>query len=291
LFAINPPAPAGTIRTVEAPPITISNGEETVKIPTRFIQYRPGYNEIDQSPTWYDASVLYVDASEGGGGVAVIEGQELVDNDENVSVVALQNEFRQGGTGRVTVELQPARSVTNEIPDGPLTVTVPTRLSESDWENKTNITSKNSYVSVTDDNNDDIYDLELNTTTEKLTVDTVGVQEAPEDPTQSASAAIGGDVETGGDEVYDIVNVNPTAAGGNDINVQFEIDTSDAGAQVEVRSLRDDGSVRETTGVIPVSDTQPQTETVKGGNQATEVQVILYNADGSEQDRRTVSAP
>lgn len=189
LFAINPPAPAGTIRTVESPPITISNGEETVTIPTRFLQYRPGYNEIDQSPTWYDTSVLYVDAREEGGGVAVIEGQELVDN-ENVSIVALQREFRRSGTGRVTVELQPAVNPTDEIPDGPLTITIPTRLSESDWENKTDLTESPVYDDVTDTDNDvgvdnsDIYNLTLNTNANNLTVDTVGVQEAPEEPTQ-----------------------------------------------------------------------------------------------------------
>jgi len=73
IFAINPPDPAGTIRTTESYNITIEGSGESVNVSTRFIQYRPGYNEIDQSPTWYDASVLYVDARDEGGGIAVIE--------------------------------------------------------------------------------------------------------------------------------------------------------------------------------------------------------------------------
>jgi len=101
-------------------------------IPTRFIEYRPGYNELDRSPTWYDASVLYLDARNDEGGIAVIEDQALVDGGE-VQITALQNEFRRSGTGQVTLELRPAESVTGDIPEDDLIITVPTRLSEDDW--------------------------------------------------------------------------------------------------------------------------------------------------------------
>jgi len=201
VFTINPPSPAGTIQTTESYPIVISNGtpEGTVTVPTRFLQYRPGYNEIDQSSTWYDASVLYVDARDDGG-VAVIEDQELVGEDGEVRIVALQNEFRRSGTGRVTLELRPVENVTRTLPEGNLTVTVPTRLSEKDWKSKTDLpTDSDIYGGVTDDANDDgVYNLTLNTTAEKLTVDTVGVQEAPEEPTQNDDGAAGG--MDGGDD-------------------------------------------------------------------------------------------
>ena len=193
IFAINPPDPAGTIRTTESYNITIEGSGESVNVSTRFIQYRPGYNEIDQSPTWYDASVLYVDARDEGGGIAVIEDQELVTSDGEVRIVALQNEFRRSGTGRVTLELRPADNVTETLPEGDLTVTVPTRLSEEVWENKTDIpTDSDIYGGVTDDaNGDGIYNLTLNTTAENLTLDTVGVGEAPEDATQNDNARVG----------------------------------------------------------------------------------------------------
>lgn len=199
-FTINPPSPAGTIRTTDPYPITISNNsgtpEGTITIPTRFIEYQPGYNELDRSPTWYDASVLYLDARDGGGGIAVIEDQALVDNGE-IQITALQNEFRRSGTGQVTLELRPAENVSGDIPEGDLTVTVPTRLSEDDWEAKTDLpTDSDVYVGVTDTGNDinnrNIYNLTLNTTANNLTVDTVGVQEAPEAPTQNDAARIGG---------------------------------------------------------------------------------------------------
>ena len=197
IFAINPPAPAGTIRTSQSYNITIEpESGDSVNVSTRFLQYRPGYNEIDPSSTWYDASVLYLDARDRGDGLVVIEDQALVDNGE-VQIVALQNEFRRGGTGQVTLELRPAENITEELPEGNLSVTIPTRLSEDDWKNKTDLpTDSDIYGGVTDDANDDgVYNLTLNTTAENLTVDTVGVGEAPEEPTQNDDGTL-----TGGDD-------------------------------------------------------------------------------------------
>jgi len=139
--------------------------------------------------------VLYVDAR--GGGLAVIEGQNLVDENGEVQIVALQNEFRRSGTSRVTLELRPTENVNVTLPEGPVNVTIPTRLSEDTWENKTDLTDRDAYVGVTDTGDQGIYNLTLNTTAEKLTVDTVGVGEAPDDPKQNANAAVG---ESGGED-------------------------------------------------------------------------------------------
>ena len=202
MFAINPPPPAGTIRTTEAYPITIEKGSENVTIPTRFVQYQPGYNELDRSSMWYDASVLYVDAREGEGGVAVIEDQELVADDGSVRVVAVQNEFRRSGVSRVTLELRPAEGVTGRIPEGDLNVTVPTRLSDDEYWDESGISSD--AYSVTDDTNGDgVHNLTIETTASNLTVDTVGVQEAPEDPTQNDNARTGGSGDAPDDEDED----------------------------------------------------------------------------------------
>lgn len=196
VFTINPPAPAGIIRTSEPYPITIayeSNGTVIETIPTRFIEYQPGYNELDRSPTWYDASVLYLDANQGDG-IVVIEDQALVD-DGKVQITALQNEFRRSGIRRVTLELRPSESVTSNIPNADLTVTVPTRLSDDEYWSDTDIPS-NEYSITNDANDDGVYNLTLETTASNLTVDTVGVQEAPENPTQNDAARVGG--STGG---------------------------------------------------------------------------------------------
>ena len=246
VFSINPPAPAGTIRTSESYPITIayeSNGSVIETIPTRFIEYQPGYNEIDRSPTWYDASVLYLDARDEGGGIAVIEDQNLVDSDGEVQITALQNEFRRSGTGQVTLELRPAESVIGDIPEADLNVTVPTRLSNGEYWNSTDI-SNNKY-SVTDDANDDgIHNLTLETTTSSLTIDTVGVQEVPEEPVQNSNARIGGSTSENKPPVVEelIYQNDAVAYDGNDLDavaggVNFSV-TNRVGEDVTITDVR-----------------------------------------------------
>jgi len=291
-FTINPPSPAGTIRTTDPYPITISNNsgtpEGTITIPTRFIEYQPGYNELDRSSTWYDASVLYLDARDNGGGIAVIEDQALVDNGE-VQITALQNEFRRSGTSQVTLELRPAENVSGDIPEGDLTVTVPTRLSEDDWEAKTDLpTDSDVYVGVTDTGNDinnrNIYNLTLNTTTNNLTVDTVGVQEAPEAPTQNDAARIGGGTDgtggggnggggTGGTQCIDgNYNVNSNENGDlaytGSVNINAKV-TGDvvAGGNVNVNSgFGVDGNIQAGGSVSVNSGTRVTGDVSAGGN-------------------------
>lgn len=294
VFAINPPSPAGTIRTTDAYPITISNGSDTpegsITIPTRFIEYQPGYNELDRSPTWYDASVLYLDARDEGGGIVVIEDQNLVDGGE-VQITALQNEFRRSGTGRVTLELRPAKDVTGDIPEGDLTVTVPTRLSEDDWEAKTNFpTDSDVYDGVTDTgddiNNMNIYNLTLKTTASNLTVDTVGIQEAPEDPTQNADASIsgggsggdgsdgsdGGDGGNGGSTIeFTSLSAEVTSSGSSAIRaVTFTFDLSEIGEDTEF-TLTDSAN--------PNPNTNTETVTSSSGEQTIEVSIGDINGN------------
>ena len=246
VFSINPPAPAGTIRTSKSYPIIIayeSNGTVIETIPTRFIEYQPGYNELDRSPTWYDASVLYLDARDEGGGIAVIEDQNLVDSDGEVQITALQNEFRRSGTGQVTLELRPAENVIGDIPEADLNITVPTRLSNGEYWDSADI-SNNKY-SVTDDANDDgIHNLTLETTTSSLTIDTVGVQEVPEEPVQNSNARIGGSTSQNDPPVVEelIYQNDAVAYDGNDFDavaggVNFSV-TNRVGEDVTITDVR-----------------------------------------------------
>ena len=136
--AVNPPPPAGTIRT-EQHNISITNesGSGTpTNITTQFIEYQPGYNELDIGSTWYENSVLYFDERDRGNSIGIIEDQEIVE-DGNATIVALQNEFHETGTGRVTFELYPSNDLDAvSLPDenGTYTVEIPTRLDESYWE-------------------------------------------------------------------------------------------------------------------------------------------------------------
>jgi len=95
---------------------------------------------------------------------------------------------------------------------------------------------------------------------------------------------------TGG-ETYDVTINSASDGGGNSIDVEFSVDTTNNNAQVEVQSLSNDGSVRDSTGLVTVSSSQPQTETVNGKNQAAEVRVILYDENGNQQDSVTVGYP
>ena len=296
LFAINPPSPSGTIRTSESYPITITNGSDTRTIPTRFIEYRPGYHEIDQSPMWYDASVLYLDARDEGGGIAVIEDQNLVDSDSNeVQITALQNEFRRSGTGQVTLELYPAENVTETIPEGDLTVTVPTRLSGDEyWDDEANISS-DVYVGTSDANEAGIHNLTLKTTNENLTVDTVGVQEAPEDPTQNGDAGSGPQCTFG-------TNINPNALQWSkldnfktihskdywEIDVQVQDNDNDGDlSQVELQITDSNGIIRasQTYDTIPSAQWDPGTLTIDPNDPSYNVkQNIDYTITGTACD-------
>ncbi|WP_144050442.1 hypothetical protein [Halorubrum persicum] len=312
-FSINPPAPAGTLRTTQSYPITISNGsgtpDGTITIPTRFIQYRPGYNELDRSPTWYDASVLYVDARGEGGGIAVIEDQALVDG-RDVQITAVQREFQRSGTGRVTLELRPAQNVTGEIPTGDLTVTIPTRLNESDWESKTDLPTNSSvYVGVTDTDTDgvggfNIYNLTLNTTPDRLTVDTVGVQQDPDEPTQNDAASIpdgsgsdggtdGGDGGTDGGDggsgsqpsftslTASVDDYNKGQDAIRDISVSGTVDNVDSNGDIEIELTDDSGTLNSRR--IPMAGSFDEAFNTGSGNSGPSnvgVTVRLLDAAG-----------
>jgi len=184
-IAINSPPPAGLIQTSDAYPINISNGGELKAQPqTRFIEYRPGYNELDIGSTWYEHSLLYLDDRENGGGISVIQDQELVDNGQ-VTITALQNPFEETGTSRLTIEIYPKNDFTeSDIPDeGELNVTVPTRLDADEYWNQTLEDAGDTYQGVNDSahKENEIHAIELIVDAEDLQVNTVGIQTAPDE--------------------------------------------------------------------------------------------------------------
>ncbi|WP_158228637.1 polymer-forming cytoskeletal protein [Halorubrum sp. C191] len=257
VFTINPPAPAGTIRTSEPYPITISNNsgtpEGTITIPTRFIEYQPGYNELDRSPTWYDASVLYLDARDGGGGIAVIEDQTLVNNGE-VQITALQNEFRRSGTGRVTLELRPAENVTSNIPEGDLTVTIPTRLSGKEyWDDEFSEVGIYAGVNAGEDNPypNGVYALEFENVND-INVNTVGITD---EPNSGLKQDVGSDDSPGGPpvngDVLDDVRASELIGDTNNQEQEFEIDLEqdlDGGEEITIDLGFNTGGITYSTG-------------------------------------------
>lgn len=184
LFGINPPNPSGSIQTSEPYEIRISNATTTRTISTRFIQYTPRYNQLRSAPLWHDTSVNYVDERARGGGFAVIEGQNLVTDSGIVRVTAVQNEFRRSGTGRVTLEVYPTTAAsTDPFPTGDLTIELPTRLTGPEYWDDAGLPD-DTYLEVEEQaRGPGVHELRLETTSEELRVNTVGIQTEPTEGT------------------------------------------------------------------------------------------------------------
>jgi len=204
-LGINPPPPAGTIRTEEHN-ITIADASEpnsSVDIPTQFIEYQPGYNELEIGSTWYENSVLYFDGRDTGNSVSIIEDQEMIDGD-NLTVVSLNNSFEQTETGRTTLELYPPNDQNEtKLPevgeDGEYNVTIPTRLSGGEYWNDTLGDSK-FYNGINNmSGNDELRFLNLTVAPASLNINSVGIRLEPDknvvEDSKGSQRAEDGDIE------------------------------------------------------------------------------------------------
>ena len=213
LIALNPPQPTGTLQTSEPYNITIESQDDPddrADVATRFLTYEPGYNELPSRPVRYENSVLYREAENN----VFIEDQELVTDGGTLEITALQNELREQGTGQITVSLFPTREFTaDEIPDGEITVTIPTRLDEDYWDGE--LEDTDIYVGVDTEDNpypDDINAIEFELDTEETDLDlnTVGIDSEPEDDeTEPLKQGVGGNVNenANGNGQSDRINV------------------------------------------------------------------------------------
>ncbi|WP_144798060.1 hypothetical protein [Halorubrum depositum] len=249
LFAINPPDPAGTLQTSQPYNITIDDGtNEPVNISTRFVRYRPGYNELHVGSIWYDNSVLYLDERDSGSRAVIIEDQNLVVDNDTLRITALQNEFQASGTRRVALELYPTDDAANLSQlEGELNVSIPTRLDADDgyWKESIENSSSVRYVGIDDNeyrSSDDVSALRLEVeSSDNIIVNSVGIQSEPSEGAVSNSGQ-----ETDSD---DNSGSNPTQASGinsdGDANtfwgssgVQFNItNNGDGPAQIESISV------------------------------------------------------
>ena len=230
-LALNPPDPAGTLRTSENYTITLDNGTIERNVTTRFLEYQNGYNELEIEPIYYENSVLYLD-SESGQRV-FFEDQNLVrDNGSTVVITALQREFSQSATGRVTLELYPTDGG-KSLPDGEVNVTLPTRLPEGYWRGELddgdaekNDTVRNfSYNSRVDDVNQVLF----NVTSEKLEFNTVGINNEP-DRDGSVSEMGSREGPSGGGQAADQVRYVPgtgsAARAGPESRIDLDIENT-----------------------------------------------------------------
>ncbi len=148
--AMNPPPPAGTLRTAgTADPrvnVSISNAVadgETGDVwngtarnyTTGAVVYEPGYNVYRTAPsTVYEQTVLY---NSFDGRDLSLTSQTFVDGDE-LSLIALNGSLTRTSSGAASVDARPVSAGERTIrvtgtASEPITVTVPTRLANETW--------------------------------------------------------------------------------------------------------------------------------------------------------------
>ena len=177
IFALNPPDPAGTLRTDGPYEITLANDTETRTVDTQFLEYQNGYNELNVEPIYYENSVLYLE-SESGNRV-FFEDQNLIrENGNTVVITALQREFSRSATGRITLELYPTDGG-DPLPIGEVDVTLPTRLPESYWSEQIEGADPISNFGY-NDRTGDVNQVEFTVNSEDLEFNTVGVNDEPD---------------------------------------------------------------------------------------------------------------
>jgi PKD repeat protein len=143
-FLLNPADPSGSIRTTAVGNVSIegatASGEArdywngtARNFTTRHLTYRPDYNEYANAPTTVlENSVLY---NRFGERSLPITPERLVRGND-ITLVTLNGSLDRGSSGTYDLEAVPlsaSEEVTTVRSDGTLNVSVPTRLSESDW--------------------------------------------------------------------------------------------------------------------------------------------------------------
>ena len=328
IFAVNPPPATGTLQTSEAYNITITDEDgNTERIQTRFLEYQPSYREFESGSTWYDNSVLYLDESERGG-IVIIEEQNLITDNNTVRITALQNDFRQSGTRRVTVELYPTMAGNLSDLTGELKIAIPTQLNGDEyWDD-----AFESGVPFNPTVTPDWYESgvhALNVTVEKsdLKLNTVGIQEEPEASAPKENVGTGTTTSPSqSDQTSYLTNTGDTTTGNKQKTIEFDlknegnsiatitqisVDSTTANADSIENNNGDEfyGAGGSLDAAITIGEgpySLNQSATINSGNTETftlgefqvtsgnmkdeEVTLTLYFADGSDQ-QFTVDIP
>jgi len=269
LFTINPPPPAGSLQTHEAPPIKIWNesdgnteDEPELVIPTKFIEYRPGYNEINTGSVWYEHSVVYLDDGDEESDSPIIEHQNL-DSQNKLTVTALQNDFQRSGTDRVTLELYTNTSMdVGSVPDD-YRILIPTRLDNTYWNDPEVIPEElRAEDSAVDsdpeleayDDFDDISGLNLTNrdTGDNLNINTVGIQSEPKEDENVVRNTDPRGVDNGDDggPNFDTLTANEfSESGPGSREIEFEWDVKRSFNQITLDTDEDlSGPITERSG-------------------------------------------
>jgi len=143
---VNPANPSGSLRTESLGEVKVLNAEATGEagdywdgsdrtFDTKSLVYQPSYNYYTNAPeTVYENSVLYNRFDSGT--ELNVTGQQLV-NGRTITLIALQGSASVSKTGSTTVETEPLSAPLRRLPlgrdGGPVTIEIPTQLSEDRW--------------------------------------------------------------------------------------------------------------------------------------------------------------
>ncbi len=146
---INPPAPSGTLETVQLGNLVVSNAATSGEagdywdgsdrsFATAGLSYTPGYSEYQQPPTTvYEHSVLYDRLADGS---TVARADQSIIDGRRITLVALDGDVSTTRSGAVSLDFQAGTTsartvtVTNASTGTPVVVTVPTSLSAAEWD-------------------------------------------------------------------------------------------------------------------------------------------------------------
>jgi len=205
VFLMNPPPSTGTLRTgsYDDDAVVVSNVEATNEETrdfldgswtdsTKYLEYEPDYNEYDNAPRLlYETSVLsnYYPGADDGTGIPLSE-QVLVNNEtRTITLVTLNGSLSTTRASSVTVSPETLSApyqrvqVRPETSGDPVNVSVPTRLSAGQLENRTALGSHPGVVDVVDVPDEDRVVVEVNWSGQfTLQTARVGVGGDTEDP-------------------------------------------------------------------------------------------------------------
>jgi len=134
LIAQNPQNPGGTLETTDNRTVSVdADGFEAEALfdtaENRALEYRPNYAEYREAGTiQYEHTVVYHAFDDAN---VLLSGQRLLE-DGRISLVALQGELRETGTGAASVEPVAGRLESTTVTD-PI-VELETGLDEADWQ-------------------------------------------------------------------------------------------------------------------------------------------------------------
>lgn len=141
-IALNPPAPTGTIKTVDPSGnegnISLDSGSIDLndvcgsgtkgKVNTTFLEYSAEYNEFDTaSKITYENTVAHR-----GGTNPLLDTDQAMVRDNQLWITRFVGDVQESGTGTESIDLLPSKTGRN-FTENTVKITIPTRLSKDTW--------------------------------------------------------------------------------------------------------------------------------------------------------------